>query len=222
MADATTIAELKVRITNFQAEKYYVPRALSLYAATIALSDTDLMETALRMGQKQSVNRQLFYEIVLQSYLFLGFPRMLIAAETLDSLLPAERRRSALEMVSEQESKHWYVNGMTLCKKVYGENFDALKTRIEAISPEIFRWMIIEGYGKVLSRPGLGVVERELATVAMLVMEDREQQLFSHMKGALNVGATPELLKLVVHDLGPAIGPGFITAERILTKLRVS
>ncbi len=28
--------------------------------------------------------------------------------------------------------------------------------------------MIVEGYGKTLSRPGLGIVERELATVAAL------------------------------------------------------
>ena len=80
--------------------------------------------------------------------------------------------------------------------------------------------MIIEGYGKVLSRPGLGIVERELANVAFLMGEDYEQQLHSHMRGALNVGATEELLKTVVHDIGEAAGNGYRTAQAILTKLR--
>lgn len=222
MLQAVQLATLKARIESFRAEKYYVPRLLALYAAAIATADSDLMETALRKGKEQSLERHLFNEIVLQSYLFLGFPRMLMAAETLDSVLPAEKRRASLEMVSEKEAKHWYVNGLQLCKKVYGENFEALKTRVEAISPEIFRWMIIEGYGKVLSRPGLGVVDRELANVGMLLIDDREQQLHSHMKGALNVGATPDLLVHVVEDIGPAAGNGYETARQILGRLKVS
>lgn len=221
MSNSVELTELKTRIESFCAEKFYVPRALALFAATIATSDPDLMELALRKGKQQSLEQHLFYEIVLQSYLFLGFPRMLIAAEALDRVFPTEKRRSVPEMVTEQEAKQWYVNGMSLCKRVYGDNFEALRTRVEALSPDIFRWMIIEGYGKVLSRPGVGLVDRELANVAMLLIDNREQQLYSHMKGALNVGATQELLMHVVEDIGPAAGDGYSTAKQILGRLKV-
>lgn len=219
MEIAINLQKFRAGLDSFQASKFVVPRILALYAASVALADEETMTAALRLGQRQSIERSLFYEVVLQSYLFLGFPRMLIASDHLERTMPTEKRRSALEMVSEQEAKHWYINGLALCKRIYGTNFEALKTRIEACSPDTFRWMIIEGYGKVLSRPGLGIVERELANVAFLMVEDYEQQLHSHMRGSLNVGATEELLKTVVHDVGEAAGNGYGTAQMILTKL---
>ena len=63
------------------------------------------------------------------------------------------------------------------------------------LSPELAEWMIVEGYGKVLSRPQLSPVERELCTVAALTVMDWERQLFSHIKGALNVGAAKNEVK---------------------------
>jgi 4-carboxymuconolactone decarboxylase len=219
MSSLVDLHAFRTRIDSFKAPKYTVTRALVLYAASVALCDEPTMTCALKLGQRQSIERALYNELVLQSYLFLGFPRMLIASDHLERTIPAEKRRSVLEMVSEQESKHWYINGLSLCKKIYGSSFDALKTRVEGISPEIFRWMIIEGYGKVLSRPGLGIIERELANVAFLMIEDRDQQLHSHMRGSLNVGATPELLRAVVEDIGPAAGSGQTTAHDILVKL---
>ncbi|MFZ1684235.1 MAG: carboxymuconolactone decarboxylase family protein [Candidatus Zixiibacteriota bacterium] len=219
MGTTIDLQEFRDRLDSFKASKYTVTRTLVLYAATLAIADEPTMTSAVHLGQRQSIERSLFYEIVLQSYLFLGFPRMLIASDHLNRTMPAEKRRSELEMVSEQESKHWYVNGLALCRKIYGSAFDALRTRVEGVSPEIFRWMIIEGYGKVLSRPGLGLIERELVNVAFLMIENRDQQLHSHMRGSLNVGATPELLSAVVGDIGTVAGGGHETAREILVKL---
>ncbi|MFM8772019.1 MAG: carboxymuconolactone decarboxylase family protein, partial [Candidatus Kapaibacterium sp.] len=55
-------------------------------------------------------------------------------------------------------------------------------------------WMIIEGYGKTLSRKGLPVLERELCIVCMLAALDKPAQLYSHVRGAFNVGATADHL----------------------------
>jgi len=55
----------------------------------------------------------------------------------------------------------------------------------------------------------------------MLLIDNREQQLFSHMKGALNVGSTPDLLVHVVEDIGEAAGDGYAIAGQILTRLKV-
>jgi 4-carboxymuconolactone decarboxylase len=167
-----------------------------------------------------AIERGVLYEVVLQSYLFLGFPRMLIAAEILDRVLPGNSRQSMEQKIAGNEMTQWYENGLALCKRVYGDSFEPLRARVGALSPEIFHWMILEGYGKVLSRPGLGPVERELANVAMLMIDDREQQLHSHMRGALNVGASPELLKLVVDDLAE-LADGYSTAQQLLARLKV-
>ena len=50
--------------------------------------------------------------------------------------------------------------------------------------------MVAEGYGKELGRPGLDLVDRELCIVAMLAVQDLPRQLYSHLRGALNAGAT--------------------------------
>jgi hypothetical protein len=50
--------------------------------------------------------------------------------------------------------------------------------------------MIVEGYGKVLGRPGLDAGDvRELCIVALLAVAGRAAQLYSHLRGALNAGA---------------------------------
>ena len=51
--------------------------------------------------------------------------------------------------------------------------------------------MVGEGYGKVLGRPGLPLADRELCIGALLAVLDVPTQLYSHLRGALNVGATP-------------------------------
>lgn len=58
--------------------------------------------------------------------------------------------------------------------------------------------MIVEGYGKVLSRPQLGTVERELCTVAALTVMSKERQLLSHIKGSLNIGASKDEVREVI------------------------
>ncbi|MEA3296648.1 MAG: carboxymuconolactone decarboxylase family protein [candidate division Zixibacteria bacterium] len=206
-------------LTAFKPHENVSARILALYSAAIAMASDKALSSVISLGQSYSVQRDQFYEIMLQSYLFLGFPRMLIAAENLAGFYPNEQIQTRLCQVDSNESTAWFKNGISLCKRVYGSNFEPLKTRVESLAPEVFRWMIIEGYGKVLSRSGLDIVDRELAIVASLMVENREKQLFSHMKGALNVGTDETLLKIIVDDLGAAAGDGYQTALAILTKL---
>jgi 4-carboxymuconolactone decarboxylase len=51
--------------------------------------------------------------------------------------------------------------------------------------------MVVEGYGKVLGRPGLDLATRELCIIALLVVLNAPRQLYSHLRGALNAGAHP-------------------------------
>ncbi|PWB73524.1 hypothetical protein C3F09_05120 [candidate division GN15 bacterium] len=200
-------------------QPFAVPRAIALYAASIATGDDDTMIAALALGRKHALDRDALYEVVLQSYLFLGFPRMLLAADVLNRELPAMSRRDALPSVGGDDFDRYMNIGEVLCREIYGTAYEPLRARIESMAPEVFRWMIVEGYGKVMSRPGLGKVEREIASVGFHLMEGYEQPLFSHIRGALNVGAPAALVAAVIDDIGPASGDGGETARRIFQKV---
>lgn len=196
-------------------------RSLALYSAAVAVADEDILSQAVAVAKRSGLTKEALYEVVLQSYLFLGFPRMLSAAENLNSHFRDVGGKPQFEGISDEESKSWFLNGLSLCRQVYGPDFPPLQSKVEAFAPEIFRWMIVEGYGKVLSRPGLSISDRELSIIAFLLVESRPKQLFSHIKGALNVGVPSGLVRAVVNDLGPVVGPGFDGAKRMLEQLGI-
>jgi len=211
--------EFRRRLACFVPDGHTRERLLALWAAAIALADEPAMSSAFHLAAGRGLDRASLYEIVLQSYLFLGFPRMLIAAEHLHRQYKEERPPASVE--ADFAAEAWFDRGTALCRLVYAENYNRLRERVEAMAPEIFRWMVLEGYGKVLSRPGLTIIERELAIIACLAIENRPAQLHSHVRGALNVGTAPGLVRAVVEDIGPAAGEGYQTARSICRRLRI-
>ncbi|MFH1688189.1 MAG: carboxymuconolactone decarboxylase family protein [bacterium] len=190
-------------------------RTLALFSAAVAVADEECLRAVLQYGQRHEMGRDSFYEIVLQSYLFLGFPRMLVAAEVLGAVFGNHPEPTMLTAYSAAEGDDWFERGVALCRQIYRHNYEPLKERVEALAPDVFRWMINEGYGKVLARPGLGPIDRELAIVACLIVDGRVRQLHSHLKGALNVGCAPELLRQVIADLDP-IAPDLCRTARAI------
>ncbi|MCP4706712.1 MAG: carboxymuconolactone decarboxylase family protein [candidate division Zixibacteria bacterium] len=178
-------------------------RALAFLSALIAESNQEHLLLAFRHFREIKFDTRAVYETILQSYLFLGFPRMIEAAIAFNEIYGSSTDlfESDFGQINSEESTRWFKKGITLCKQVYGNNYERLKERFISISPEMFRWMVIEGYGKVLTRPGLNSVERELAEVAALIVDKRERQLISHIIGSLNVGASVTLIKQVNDDI---------------------
>lgn len=128
------------------------------------------------------------YETVLQSYLFVGFPR---AIEALFAAGPALSRAGGKpEAAPPDDPVRWRRDGEALCRKIYGRNYEKLVATMRDLSPDLADWMILEGYGKTLSRPGLGPIAREYAVVAILTVTRMWRQLRSHAIGAVNVGGT--------------------------------
>lgn len=197
-------------------------RFLAIWSAAIATGEAGIQEQVLAMATASGIDGEKLYEVVLQSYLFLGFPRMLTAAESWSKWYHHTSQALELVPVSENESSRWFADGMSLCQRVYGDAFTPLKDRVESMAPEVFRWMIVEGYGKVLSRPGLSLIDRELCIVSSLMVENREQQLYSHIRGALNVEAPVTLVETVINDIGTGTPDGAATAHTILNRLRKS
>ncbi|HEX2092842.1 MAG TPA: carboxymuconolactone decarboxylase family protein, partial [Longimicrobiaceae bacterium] len=83
----------------------------------------------------------------------------------------------------------WEERGERVCATVYGANYPRLRANVAAIHPEMDRWMVEGGYGRVLGRPGLDLATRELCILALLAVWNTPRQLHSHLRGALNAGA---------------------------------
>lgn len=118
--------------------------------------------------------------------LYAGYPAVLEGVRVLAERWPARARRSR-----EGTVEQWRRRGAALCRRVYGPVYSTLLARVRAMHPDLAVWMVEQGYGRVLSRPGLGVVERELVAVAVLAAGGWERQLTSHLIGAVRVGARP-------------------------------
>jgi 4-carboxymuconolactone decarboxylase len=76
--------------------------------------------------------------------------------------------------------------------------------------------MITEGYGKVLSRPGLDLQRRELCIVAACAALDQDRQLHSHLHGALNVGVAPAVITAAIESLADLLGANRVQSVRLL------
>ena len=83
-------------------------------------------------------------------------------ASSAASPAPGCRRRAGLRA----RSSEWTRRGEEVCATVYGENYRKLRDSVRALHPAIDSWMITEGYGRTLGRPGLDLMRRELCTVA--------------------------------------------------------
>jgi 4-carboxymuconolactone decarboxylase len=158
-------------------------RALVRVSAALALGDAALLQRELRAAAAAAAPLAV-EEALLQSYLFLGYPAALrglaLWREVSGVAAPSEPR---------QDQAEWAGRGAATCERVYGGQYGRLRDNIAALHPDMERWMIVEGYGKVLSRPGLDLRVRELCVVALLAPQDAAPQLYSHLRGALNAGA---------------------------------
>jgi 4-carboxymuconolactone decarboxylase len=153
-------------------------------------------------------------ELLLQSYLFCGFPRTLNA-------MREWRRASGIEAPvdrggTEHDPAVWRAQGEATCAIVYGESYTKLRHNIERLHPELDEWMIVEGYGKILSRPGLELKLRELCIVAACVASAQDRQLHSHLHGALNAGATAEAVRGTLDAISDLVSGDALHRARLL------
>ena len=161
------------------------------YLVRLAAAVAGCTEQTLRtvMAEKHSPSwAEAVEEVILQSYLFAGLPRALNAMRTWRALTGAQPAQPATHgYVAMQELRE---KGEETCAKVYGSSYEQLRENIRALHPELDEWMIVEGYGKVLSRPGLELKIRELCIVAACASTGQKRQLHSHVRGAINSGAS--------------------------------
>lgn len=164
-------------------------RLLVEISAALAARDDPGLDSALRRANDGGARPVEVEEALLQSYLFLGYPASLTGIARWREIAgppPAESD----DLASPERLAAWTERGARVCELVYGRAYEKLRRNIARAHPAMDRWMVAEGYGKVLGRPELPLRVRELCNVAILAATGWEPQLHSHLRGALHAGAT--------------------------------
>jgi 4-carboxymuconolactone decarboxylase len=188
-------------------------RELVELAVVIAAGNEGELRSAMTQVASGNVPPEWVEELVLQSYLFAGFPRTLNASR--------EWRRASGRAAPSSDSgtdyslvPHWTREGERTCGIVYGDMYERLRRNVNELHPALDAWMIVDGYGKVLSRPGLDLRRRELCILAVCAATAQERQLHSHLHGALHAGAGAGEVEAALRVALPRVPPA--VAERYL------
>jgi 4-carboxymuconolactone decarboxylase len=206
----TDIPEPLVTLTALGDEE----RALVRLAAVIAAGSEADVRTELTRAQRDA-RPEWLEEVILQSYLFAGFPRTLNAAREWRRVsgrpAPATDEGERLDRAPE-----WRDRGEETCAIVYGPFYERLRQNIRALHPALDAWMIVEGYGKVLSRPELDLARRELCIVAACAASRQDRQLHSHLHGALHAGASQSAITDTLSAISVLVSPDDAARHRML------
>jgi 4-carboxymuconolactone decarboxylase len=104
-----------------------------------------------------------------------------------------------------------YKRGIEALRSVNEEGITNLIRSMDAVAPDLARYVIEFAYGDIYTRPGLPAKQRELCIVAALTaLGNREDQLRDHIRAALNIGCTRQ--ELVETILMMAVYAGFPVA----------
>lgn len=187
--------------------------SLRRLAAAMASGDESVLAVAMRQAS-QAADRTAAEEVLLQGYLFLGYPAVLRALALWRGIVGSSEATAA----PDESREAWRERGERVCARIYGGAYEQLRQNVAALHPDLERWMVEEGYGKVLGRPGLDLPERELCVIALLAGLPAPHQLHSHMRGALNAGAAPADVDEALDAAAQVLSADRIMAARELWK----
>jgi len=189
-------------------------RALVQLGAVIAAGDEGTLRASLARAARVTPAAHI-EELVLQSYLFCGFPRALNAAREWRRVAPTPAPTTD-EAEDFGLADEWRERGELTCAAVYGSMYEKLRLNVRDLHPALDAWMVVEGYGKVLGRPGLDLPRRELCIVAACAATGQDRQLHSHLHGALNVGVSLAALQQTIDALEELMGAERARSVRLL------
>ena len=173
----------KSMLKNLNEKKLSSINILELISVAAVLNKKNQLKRFLIIAKEENIRRSLIYESLLQTYLFAGIPSALISLKILNDIFPVNVR---LNIFKEKNVKK---EGIRNCRKIYGDKYDKLILNTKSFSPELAEILIIDGYGKIFGRKGLGMKERELMIISVLSAMKFENQLYSHINGAYRMKA---------------------------------
>lgn len=178
--------------------------ALVALAAAIAGGDPEAIQQGVVQGIAAGVSSLAVDELVLQSVLTVGWPRALVAAGIWRGAIgsPADDAGDDLDYANHRE---WTRRGESTCRVIYGDHYAKLRANVRRLHPALEAWMVTEGYGRTLTRPGLALTLRELCTIAQTAVLRTPRQLHSHLLGALRSGASVDEVEATLGVVQPLL-----------------
>src|SRR5439155_166997 len=189
--------------------------ALVRVASALAEGKTDVLRDRFVAARAARVPDRWIEELLLQSLLVVGYPLALVAFgvwRELNGPLPGPGDGGGGgggEELAHEDWQSWATRGGAVCAAVYGRAYHKLLLNLRALHPALEDLVLVDAYGKVIGRPGLDLKRRELCTVAAVAVLGTAQQLHSHLRGALNTGASVEQVEAVLELVGPDLQPEF-------------
>ncbi|HCQ65029.1 MAG TPA: 4-carboxymuconolactone decarboxylase [Rhodobacteraceae bacterium] len=114
--------------------------------------------------------------------------------------------------------------GKRLLAEIDGEAGQAVIDSLDGIAPDFAELLFEFPFGDVYARPGLGLREREIATIsALTAMGNARPQLEVHIQAGLNVGLTRHeitevLIQMSVYAGFPAALNGVAAAKAVFSR----
>src|SRR6266581_3699874 len=189
--------------------------ALVRVAAALAEGKVVVLRDRFVAARTARVPDRWIEELLLQSLLVVGYPLALVAfgvwREVQGPLSgPSDGGGGGGgggEELAHEDWQSWATRGSAVCAAVYGRAYHKLLLNLRALHPALEDLVLVDAYGKVIGRPGLDLKRRELATVAAIAVLGTAQQLHSHLRGALNTGASVEQVEAVLELVGSRLDP---------------
>src|SRR6266516_404129 len=187
------------------------PKTAALVRVAAAIAEGKIAELKARLAAAQDAGVPPLWidELLLQSMLVVGYPLALVAFAVwreVSGPLPYEGGPDA-EQLAHEDWEAWAARGAAVCREVYGRAYHKLLLNLRALHPALEDLVLVDAYGKVIGRPGLDLKRRELCTVAAIAVLGTAQQLHSHLRGALNTGASVEQVEAVLELVGSRLDP---------------
>lgn len=110
---------------------------------------------------------------------------------------------------------------MTAKEKIWGKKAEAIKKGLHDLDPDLAKLIIEVAYDNVFERPNLDLKTKELLAIAHLMHVGSENEIKTHMYGALNCGASLEEIKETILHAAMFIGfPKAMAAMKVLKSMQ--
>jgi 4-carboxymuconolactone decarboxylase len=185
-------------------------RRLLVLAAAAASGDARLVASETSAALAEGVEPAAIEETLLQIVPYAGFPRALAAFAAARPVLGP-----APPPAPEGTAEGRPARGREAFETVYADASDRVRRGLETLHPLLPTWTVEEAYGRVLSRPGLATLERELLAVSILTaLGGCDEALLGHARAARRLGASRADLESAVSAAPSSAGEGKRAAAR--------
>ena len=186
--------------------------ALGVLVAAGALGLKARIGPAVAAARRAGAGEDALREALRMLVPYAGYPRAL-AAFAAAGLPPCGGPAQGAEAAAPERSR----GGQDAFLRVYGPTAERVVAGLAALDPLLPAWTLEHAYGRVLARPGLALLERELLAVSLLTaLGGLDDALLGHMRGARRLGAAAADVAAAVEAQPPEVDDVKRAAARAL------